>query len=219
MIILEDVCTEITSGWYINFVIKEKKTIQIYRSLAICRDMFCSNWVTRKGQKDVLMQSVQINYCSYTERREEQDSSLYRGCKLLLSEDGFEVVRINYSVASIPPFRIDVPLSSESIQFGAKMTRMEPNDKVVLREILRLPHLSSGQHLGSRKVLKVFVINDNIDKIGWIFLLRSQKVELFFLIFLFLFLFSFRFIFIFLSLGLRVRISNDITQSHISHIR
>jgi len=125
-----------------------------------------------------------------------------------LSEDGFEVVRINYSVASIPPFRIDVPLSSESIQFGAKMTRMEPNDKVVLREILRLPHLSSGQHLGSRKVLKVFVINDNIDKIGWIFLLRSQKVELFFLIFLFLFLFSFQFIFIFLSLGLRVRVSN-----------
>jgi len=108
-----------------------------------------------------------------------------------LSEDGFEVVRINYSVASIPPFRIDVPLSSESIQFDAKMTRMEPNDKVVLREIFRLPHLSSGQHLGSRKVLKVFVINDNIDKIGWIFLLRSQKVELFFLIFLFLFLFSF----------------------------
>ena len=149
MIILEDVCTEITSRQYIDFVIKEEKTIQIYRSLAICRNVFCSNQITRKGQKDVLMQNVQINYYSYTERKKEQNSSLYRGCKLLLSEDKFEVVRIDYSVASILPFRIDVPLSSESIQFGAKMTRIEPDDKIVLRKVLRLLHLSLGVRRGS----------------------------------------------------------------------
>jgi len=48
-------------------------------------------------------------------RREEEDSSLYRGCKLFLSEDGLEVMRVDYSIASILSFRIDVPLSSKSI--------------------------------------------------------------------------------------------------------
>jgi len=49
MIILEDICIEITSRWYINSVVKEEKTVWIHRPLAICRDVFCSNWVTRKG--------------------------------------------------------------------------------------------------------------------------------------------------------------------------
>ena len=70
------------------------------------------------------------------ERRKEEDSSLYGGCKLFLSKDGLEVVRVDYGVASIPPFRIDIPLSSESIWFGAEMTRAEPDDKVELEEVL-----------------------------------------------------------------------------------
>ena len=70
---------------------------------------------------------------------------------MLLSKDGFKVMRINYSVASILLFRIDVPLSSESDQFGAKMTRMEPDDKVELRKVLRPLCLPLGQHLGNRK--------------------------------------------------------------------
>ena len=85
---------------------------------------------------------------------------------MFLSEDGFEVVRINCGVASIPLFKIDILPSSESIQFGAKMTRMEPNDKVELREVLRLLCLFPDQHLGSRKILKVFMIYNNVNGIG-----------------------------------------------------
>jgi len=103
------------------------------------------------------------------ERRKEEDSSLYEGCKLFLSEDGFEVVRVDCSVASIPPFRINIPLSSESIQFGAKITRTEPDDKVELKKVLRPPCLSLGQYLGSRKIFKVFIICNNINGIGWTF--------------------------------------------------
>ena len=69
---------------------------------------------------------------------------MYRDCKLFLSEDGFEVVRVDYGIASISPFRIDVPLSSESIWFDAKMTRIEPNDKVKLGKILRSMCLPLG---------------------------------------------------------------------------
>jgi len=87
----------------------------------------------------------------------------------LLSEDGFKVVRIDCGIASISSFRIDIPSSSESIWFGTKMTRTEPDNKVELGEVLRLLHLPLGQNLGSRKVLKVFIICDNIDGIGQTF--------------------------------------------------
>ena len=113
------------------------------------------------------------------ERREKKNSSSYGGCKLFLSEDGLEVVRVDYSIASIPPFRIDIPLSSESVQFGAKMTRAEPDDKVELREILGPPHLPLGQYLGSKEILKIFMICDNINGIGQTFQIVSPNLESF----------------------------------------
>jgi len=94
---------------------------------------------------------------------------LYEGCKLFLSEDGFEVVRVDCGIASILPFRIDVSLFSKSIWFGAKMTKTEPNDKVELKKVLRPLYLSLGQHLDNRKILKVFMICNNINRIDWIF--------------------------------------------------
>ena len=84
-------------------------------------------------------------------RRKEEDSSLHRGYKLLLSEDWFEVVRVDCGIASIPPFIIDILLSSKSIWFDAKITRTEPDDKIELREVLGPLCLFPGQHLGSRK--------------------------------------------------------------------
>ena len=55
MIILENVYIEITSRWYIDSVVKEKKTVWICRLSAIYGDVFCSNWITRESQKDVLV--------------------------------------------------------------------------------------------------------------------------------------------------------------------
>ena len=57
---------------------------------------------------------------------------------MFLSKNWFEVVRVDCGIANIPPFRIDIPLFSKSVSFGTKMTRTKPNDKVKLREILRL---------------------------------------------------------------------------------
>jgi len=78
------------------------------------------------------------------ERREKEDCSLYEGCKLFLSEDRFEVVRVDCGIASIPLFRIDVLLSSESVQLSAKMIRAELDDKVELEEVFGPPHLPLG---------------------------------------------------------------------------
>ena len=43
---------------------------------------------------------------------------------------------------------------------------MEPNNNVELKEILKLLYLPPGQHLGSRKILKVFIICNNVNRIG-----------------------------------------------------
>jgi len=103
------------------------------------------------------------------ERKEKEDSSLYRGYKLLLSEDWFEVVRVDCGIASILFFRIDVLPSNERVWFGAKMTRMEPDDKIELREILGPLYLPLGQYLSSGKILKVFIVYDNVNGIGQTF--------------------------------------------------
>ena len=98
---------------------------------------------------------------------------------MFLSEDRLEVVRVDCGIASIPPFRIDIPSSSESIQFCAEMTRAESNDKVELGKVLRPPRLPQGQYLGSRKTLKVLMIHNNIDGIGWTFQIVPLNLESF----------------------------------------
>jgi len=94
--------------------------------------VFCSGGVTRKSQTNILVQSIKINDYSCAKKREKKNCSLYRNHKLFLSEDRFEVVRVDYGIASILLFWIDVPLSSKSIQFDAKTSRMEPDNKIEL---------------------------------------------------------------------------------------
>ena len=113
------------------------------------------------------------------EGRKKKDRGLYRGCKLFLSKDGLEVMRVDCGIASIPPFRIDILLSSESIQFCAETTRAEPDNKVELGEVLGLPHLPLGQYLGSRKILKVLMIHNNVDGIGRTFQIVPPNLESF----------------------------------------
>ena len=98
---------------------------------------------------------------------------------MFLSEDGLEVVRVDCGIASIPPFRIDIPSSSKSIQFGAQMTRAKLDDKVELGEILGLLCLPLDQYLGSRKILKVLMICNNVNGIGWTFQIMLPNLKSF----------------------------------------
>ena len=98
---------------------------------------------------------------------------------MFLSEDGLEVMKVDCSIASISPFRIDVLLSSESIWFCAELTRVEPDDKVELGEVLGPLHLPPGQYLGSRKILKVLMIHNNVNGIGQTFQIVPPNLESF----------------------------------------
>ena len=177
VIIPENTYAEITSRQYIDSAIETKKTIEVYRPSAICRDVFCSSKVTQKCQMNILVQSVEINNCSYVKRREKKNCSLYRGHKLFLSKGWFKVVRVNCSIASISLFRINIPLSNKSILFGAKTSRVESDDKVELREVLRPPYLSLDQYLSSRKILKVFIICNNINRKSQIVLSNYESLK------------------------------------------
>ena len=88
-------------------------------------------------------------------------------------------MRINCGIASISLFRIDIPPFSKSIQFGTKTARTEPDDKVELRKILRLLYLPPNQYLGSRKILKIFIIHNNVDGIGQTFQVMLPNLESF----------------------------------------
>ena len=82
---------------------------------------------------------------------------------MFLSKDGLEVMRVHCGIVSIPSFWIDILLSSESVWFGAKMTRVKPDDKVELGEVLGSLCLPLGQYLSSRKILKIFMICNNVN--------------------------------------------------------
>ena len=104
---------------------------------------------------------------------------MYRGYKLFLSKDGLEVMRVDCGIASIFLFRIDILSSGESIRFGAETTRVELDNKVELEEVLGPLCLPPGQHLGNRKILKVFIICNNINGIGWTFQIVLPNLESF----------------------------------------
>ena len=78
--------------------------------------------------------------------------------KLFLSENRTKISRIDSSIVTISPFRVNIPSASQRIRFGAKMAGVETDNKVESREKLRPMGLSMGQNFGSRKVLKVFMI-------------------------------------------------------------
>jgi len=65
-------------------------------------------------------------------KRKRKDCILYRGYKFFLSEDEFEVMRVNCGVVSISLFRINIPLFSKSIWFSAKITRAKSDNKIKL---------------------------------------------------------------------------------------
>ena len=59
------------------------------------------------------------------------------------------------------------------------MTRVEPDDKIELGKVLGPLRLPLGQYLGSRKILKVLMIRNNIDGIGRTFQIVPPNLESF----------------------------------------
>ena len=75
-----------------------------------------------------------------------------------------EVARVDGSIVAIPPFRVDVPASSERVGFGAQTPRAEADNEIELGEVLGPTGLSTGKDFGSREIFQVLVVCDHIDR-------------------------------------------------------
>ena len=83
---------------------------------------------------------------------------------MFLCEHGSEVSRIYAGVIASPLFRINVPLSSKSVGFGAKVSRTESDNEVELAEEFGPLDLSAGDKFSGRKVLKIFMVCNHVDQ-------------------------------------------------------
>ena len=81
-----------------------------------------------------------------------------------IDKNELEFIMVDHGIVSILLFRINVLLSSKSIQFSVKISKIELDKKVELQDVLGLMYLSVGQYLSSRKVLKIFIICNNVNK-------------------------------------------------------
>jgi len=81
-----------------------------------------------------------------------------------IDKNELEFIMVDHGIASILLFRINVLLSSKSIQFSVKISKIELDKKVELQDVLGPMYLSVGQYLSSRKVLKIFIICNNVNK-------------------------------------------------------
>ena len=81
-----------------------------------------------------------------------------------MSKHWTEVAWVDSSIVTIPPFRIDVPASSEGVGFGAQMPRAEADNEIELGEVLGPTGLLTGKDFGSREIFQVLVVCDHIDR-------------------------------------------------------
>jgi hypothetical protein len=75
-------------------------------------------------------------------------------------------MRVNLSVVLIPLFGIDVPASSKGIRFGSKFSGTETDDHIELVEEFRPTSLTAREEFGSREILKVLMVRDNVNRLG-----------------------------------------------------
>ena len=94
-----------------------------------------------------------------------------------MSKHWTEVAHINGSIVAISPFRVDVPLSSQRVGFGAQSPRTETDDKIELGKVFGPTGLLSGKNLGRGEVLKVFMIHDHVDQSTGAFEVVSPDTE------------------------------------------
>ena len=80
------------------------------------------------------------------------------------------ILKIRSEQSLLQYLKIDVLLFSESIRLGSELTRVEVDDKVKLKEILRLSYLLTSQNLSGQKICfknsKEFLVMDVVVELG-----------------------------------------------------
>ena len=88
--------------------------------------------IRMKCGMNVGMEGFEVHNCGCSEYRKIEHGCSEGGCKLLVSEHWPKIVKVNSCITPFPLFRVDVPSSSQCVQFGSEFSRMETNHEVEL---------------------------------------------------------------------------------------
>ena len=95
--------------------------------------MLPKGFVFRLSSMDIVMKLFNVHDDTCTKDWAFKECSTEGSGELFLGKDWVEVVWIETGISGIPIFRIDIPPSSESVQFGSEMARVESNYHVKMR--------------------------------------------------------------------------------------
>jgi hypothetical protein len=88
-----------------------------------------------------------------------------------------KVLRIGESVAILPPFRIDIRLSSESVRFAPLSSWSVLNGEIETRKVFGPASLSSSEEFCGGKVFEVLVVGNDVDHVRKSFEIRPKLLE------------------------------------------
>jgi hypothetical protein len=83
--------------------------------------------------------------------------------QLLVSKNGSEVQRVYAGIVATSLFGIDIPSSSQGVQFGSESSGTEADDEVELGKVFGPVDLALGKEFGRCEVLQVLVVSNHVD--------------------------------------------------------
>jgi len=127
-----------------NIALFIPRPILVFQVISICQIRLCS-WISVKSRQNLHVQLSQVHGNYAMEYGWKQGSSSERSGKLFGREDGFKVMRIDFTIVTFPPTRVEVRMTSKSIRLGAKTSWPKPYHHIKGREVLGPMGLSSGE--------------------------------------------------------------------------
>jgi hypothetical protein len=108
--------------------------------------------VIRVSGGNVRVEVVNVEDLHRSECRSEECCGVEWWVEMVLGEYWLEVMQVYVGIASIPLFRVDVPLFSQGIGFLTETSRTEADDEVESRVELQPTGLSAGQEFSGQKI-------------------------------------------------------------------
>ena len=90
---------------------------------------------------DIIMEFAYVHDKGSSEDNVLEERGSEGSRKLIGSENGAQILRINGTEARIPLFRIDVPSSSQSIRFSSEFSGSEPDNHIEMAKVFGPPDL------------------------------------------------------------------------------
>src|ERR1700694_1418293 len=170
MFLLEDSSPEVVNCWNKDPSFIKQERCWRYRPMGLCirfrsHCLHSSNglFVLVEGGKDVSAEAFQIKYSTAHVHLGGFGND---GGNLMRRKEWFRVARIHCGVVAPPLFRIDVPLSCQSVRLCSQPSWSKVKLKVERVEVFRPSRLSPGENFSCCEVLQIFMVRIDVNRKG-----------------------------------------------------